>query len=175
MGIALFGHTPELHDRITRARGSFEQTVEGIENLLDHGYDIELRVIVNRMNYRELPLMARYISDNFEGVMRVVFINMKYTGNALKNFERIGVRISDSNPYACKAAEILDSEGFDTRLFHFPLCTIPERFWSMAEGVTKQEDLTFVDECEGCSVRERCPMLWKSYVDKFGTDEFECL
>jgi MoaA/NifB/PqqE/SkfB family radical SAM enzyme len=43
---SLHGHYPEIHDKLTRTPGSFEQTVKGIKNLLDLGYDPG-RIVVN--------------------------------------------------------------------------------------------------------------------------------
>ncbi len=171
-GIALFGHEPKLHDMITRAKGSFRQTVNGIKNLLSRGYEVELRIIINKLNYDKLPEIAGWINKNLKGVFRVVFIHMKYTGNALKNIEDIKVKLEESNPYAVKAAEILEENDFNVRMFHFPLCTIPEKHWDKAKGVTKQkEELKFSEKCEKCDVKEECPMIWATYYNLFGDDE----
>ncbi len=171
-GIAIFGHLPSLHDSITRAEGSFEQTVKGIKNLLDRGYQVELRIIINKMNYEKLPEIAEWISSNLRDVFRVVMIHMKYTGNAIKNFEKIKVKLSESNSYAVDAAETLEKNGINVRMFHFPLCTIPEKHWDKAKGVTKQkEELKFSDKCQKCDVREECPMIWSTYYKIFGDEE----
>ncbi len=171
-GIAIFGHQPKLHDTITRAKGSFDQTVKGVKNLLNKGYDVELRIIINRMNYKKLPEIAEWISENLKEVFRVVMIHMKYTGNAIKNIEKIKVKLSESNNYAVDAAEIMEKNGLNVRMFHFPLCTIPKKHWDKAKGVTKQkEELKFSDKCEECSAKYECPMIWSTYYNIFGDDE----
>lgn len=174
IGIAIYGHSPEIHDAVTRVPGSFKQTIKGIKNLIDSGIPVELRVIVNRLNYSSLERMAGYMARNFKGIYRVVFINMKYTGNAYINRKSLFVRYRDVVPHAEKAADILTKNGIDVKLFHFPLCVTGEKYWDMAKGVTKQEsELMFIKACEGCRMKNECPRIWKSYWVIAGNSEFK--
>ncbi|MCD6368089.1 MAG: radical SAM protein [Candidatus Aenigmarchaeota archaeon] len=175
VAVALYGHTPELHDFITRVRGSFEQTISGIENLLKHKIPVEIRVIINRFNYKHLPEIAMLVSKRFPKIKRFVFVNMKYTGNAFINREKVFVRISEVVPYALEGVKILKGVGINTRLYHFPLCILPEEYREIAKGVTKaeEEELTFVKACEECKLRDQCPRIWKTYVALFGEEEFK--
>ncbi len=172
--IALYGHNERLHDAITRTPGSFEQTIKGIRNLLKRSLPVELRVIISKMNYKYLKDIANFVMKNLNGVHRVVFINMKYTGNAYINRKAIFVRYKDVVPYTEKAADILLESNIEVKLFHFPLCTIKKKYWDLAKGVTKQKsELMFVSECKECKKREECPMIWKSYWVLAGDKEFK--
>lgn len=174
--IALYGHNQKLHDAITRTPGSFEQTIKGIKNLLERNLYVELRVIVNKINYRYLKNIANFVIKNLKDVGRVVFINMKYTGNAYINRKAIFVRYKDVVPYAEKAADILLKNNIEVKLFHFPLCTIRKKYWDLAKGVTKQKsELMFVDECKKCIKKEECPMIWKTYWVLAGDKEFKAI
>lgn len=172
-GIAIYSHRPEVHDAITQAKGSFQETVQGIKNLLSSGFKVELRILVERPNYRELPETAKYIVKNFSGLERVVFINLKYTGNAFINRRIVFVRYSTAVPFVQRAADILIDSGLEVKLFHFPLCIIAKKYWPLAEGTTKQEiELTLLKKCMPCKVKERCPKIWKSYLPLAGESEF---
>ncbi len=176
VGIALYSHDPHIHDSITMSPGSCKQTVEGIRNLFKMRIAVELRLIVNRKNYRQLADTADFIKQCLPGVERVVFINMKYTGNAFKNREELFIRYSDIVPHVIRAAETLESSGIETRLFHFPLCTIPERHHEKAMGITKQRaELAYAERCGECSKKEECPMIWKTYLVLAGEKEFSPL
>jgi len=176
IGIALYGHKREIHDAITRTPGSFKQTLKGIRNLIKAGIPIELRVIISTINYKHLEDMAKYIIKNLKGVFRVVFINMKYTGNAYINRKVIFVRYKDVVPYAEKAADILMKNDIEVKLFHFPLCAIKKKYWDLAKGVTKQKsELMFVDECKKCVEKDECPMIWKTYWVLAGDKEFKAI
>lgn len=177
LGIAIYGHNAETHDAITRTPGSFGQTVSGVKNLIELGIPVELRVIISKLNYRHLEEMAEYVAGTLSGVYRLVFINMKFTGNAFKNRKSLFVRYREIVPHAQRAADIITGRtGIDVKLFHFPLCTIESKYWEYAKGVTKQKsELMFVDECEKCKVREDCPMIWKGYWALAGDGEFKAI
>ena len=173
-GIALYGHQAEIHDKITRAKGSFDETVLGVKNLLKNGFNVELRILVEKLNYQNMEDIARFIVKNFKGLERVVFINLKYTGNAFINRHAVFVRYSKAVPFVQNAADILLKNGFEVKLFHFPLCIIDKKYWPRAEGTTKQEmELTLLKKCELCAVKDRCPKIWKSYLPLAGTKEFQ--
>lgn len=173
VGVALYGHNQETHEKITRAKNSFKQTVKGIKNLLSFNIPTEVRIIISKLNYKTLPKISKFIINNFSGVDRVVFINMKYTGNALLNKDKIFVRVSDVVPYAEKAADILLENGFEPKLYHFPLCTIKRKYWDLAKGVTKDKrELCFAPQCEDCIKKQDCPMIWKTYFKLAGPEEF---
>lgn len=62
--VSLYGATPETHDRITRATGSFVQCLEGVERLLGRKVRVGLKTILmtaNRQEYYGMEaLAARY-------------------------------------------------------------------------------------------------------------------
>lgn len=176
VGIAIYGHTPQLHDAITRVPGSFEQTIQGVKNLIEFEIPVEFRAIVSKLNYKHLEDMARYTTENLKGVFRVVFINMKYTGNAYIHRKVLFVKYKDVVPHAQRAADILLENGIEALLFHFPLCMIKKKYWDLAKGVTKQEsELMFVKACEKCKVKDECPRIWKSYWILAGDKEFKAI
>ena len=173
IGIALYGHNKMIHEKITRAKNSFNQTVQGIKNLLSFNLPVEVRTVINKINYKFLPDIAKFIINNFSGVQRVVFINMKYTGNALKNKDKVFIRETDVVPYAEKAVDILLEKNINVKLYHFPLCIIKKKYWDLAKGVTKDKgELCFVKQCKDCKMKKECPMIWKTYVDIAGESEF---
>ncbi len=173
VGVALYGCNSKIHDTITRLKGSFKETKQGIKNLLKNNIKVELRIIVNKINYKDIPQFPEFIVKEFKGITRVVFINMKYTGNAFINRKKMFVKISESNLYVEKAIDILTKNNIDVKLFHFPPCTIKKKYWDLAEGITKQtSELMFVKGCENCVMKEECPMIWKSYYVLAGDKEF---
>jgi len=174
IGVPLYSSKAEIHDSITRAPGSFGQAVAGIKNLLSLGFKVEIRNILTKQNYAGSAQFAKFVAAEFPKAERVVFINAKYTGNALKNREKAGVRLSDAISGALKALPALSKAGIPFRLFHFPLCLLPREHWPAAEGTTKEDaELVFAPQCASCAVREKCARIWKSYAELFGFGEFK--
>jgi len=60
--IRLFGHTSELHGKLTTTPESFEQTVTGIENLIDLGAEVSIRIKVMEENFKNLNRILKFSS-----------------------------------------------------------------------------------------------------------------
>lgn len=172
--ITLYGHTAKVHDSITRTPRSFEQTVKGIKNLLRNNCSIEIRVVINKMNYKHMPEIADFILENFKGIFRLVFINLKLTGEAYKNRKYVVMDYKEVVPFVTNALDKIDDK-LNTRLFHFPLCILPKKYWKYAKGVTIVDDQIVFPNCDSCKGREDCAGVWKSYVDVKGNKEFKAL
>ncbi|MFQ5891326.1 MAG: hypothetical protein ACE5HW_00855, partial [Candidatus Methanofastidiosia archaeon] len=60
--IYLHGHNAKIHDKITKTKGSFEQTIEGIKNLIDLNQNIHVRAMVTFENYKHLFDLFKLLS-----------------------------------------------------------------------------------------------------------------
>jgi len=92
--VYIYGHKPELHDSITRVEGSFEQTVEGIKNLVSLGQNVQASVLINRMNYKELINIVNFL--NFLNISELRFIYPEPTSKNKKIFEKLIPEIRES-------------------------------------------------------------------------------
>ena len=176
IGVAVYGDRPSIHDYITQSPGSFKQMWRGLRNIVERDIPLEVRYIAHRINYRLIPSFAEKLVDWVPEVDRVVILNIKYTGNAWRNKERLFVRESDVVPYATKAVDILRDAGINVRLYHFPLCILPEDYRDIAKGMTKPEEYEFslLPQCERCKMKDECPRIWKTYLMAGGSpDEFQ--
>ncbi|MCX6802457.1 MAG: radical SAM protein [Candidatus Diapherotrites archaeon] len=174
IGIPLYSHDPKIHDLITQRKGSWKETVQGIENLAENGVKVELRILMEALNYKDLKETAEFISRKFQNIERIVLINLKYSGNAFINRGDVFVKCSEVAPFVEEVALILMKKGFEVKLFHFPLCTIRSDFWEMAKGTTKNTaELAFAAQCRDCRMKKECPMIWKTYLAIAGGSEFQ--
>lgn len=172
--ISIHGHTARLHDTITRVRGSFLQTLCGIRNLLSYNIPVELRIVVNKINYIYLTDIARFIAHSYilKEVMYIVFIAMDIEGNALKNKDKIVVKYSEFIPSLENALGILQRHGLKIRLYHFPLCIINSKYWPYAWKSLESSKVLFLKECRSCNYKKYCVGILKSYIKNVGKDEF---
>ncbi len=174
--IPLHAHAPELHDFITQANGSFEQTVKGLKNLLKYDVDVELRIVVHALNYVYLKELAEFINLNFKGISRIVFIYFDLTGTANANRNRLIVNQSKVIPYLENAVDFLASKRCDVRIYHIPLCLLRPDYRKFAEWRTVGERrITFTKECAMCSSKSQCSGIWKTYAHLVGTEEFKAI
>lgn len=163
-----------LHDEITQSSGSYRQTVEGIKNLLERGFNVEFRFVISRLNYREAPAIAAMVAEKFKAVDRVVIFPIDIIGNAFTNSERTAVRYFELVPYVEKAVDALDKAGVKVELYHIPYCVLHERYHKfIKKGITVADRRVVLAEvCKGCRFEEDCPRVWKTYALRVGTGEF---
>lgn len=167
----IYGHNPKLHNAVTRTPNSFEQQIKGIKNLINAGINVELRVVVNKINYKYLDNISDYLINNFssKNFIYVNFVNTKLTGQALKNKKRVAVKVEEVIPYLEKGAKKLVNFGFNITLSHFPHCVLPKELWKYSVGPSAEKtEIIFLENCKNCFKRNECSGFWKSYANLFG-------
>ncbi|MFW6025553.1 MAG: radical SAM protein [Candidatus Woesearchaeota archaeon] len=186
---ALHGHTPQVHDYLTRSPGSWSQTVKGIKNVKKLGGRVVANSVLVKPNYRYLPQMAELFvslgADQFQ------FAFMHALGNADVNFESLMARYKLAEPYIKKGLDIASNSGlkvmaeavpfcimsgyeeFITEL-HVPQTMIKEKdFWiDDFDKVRKKGGKLLFEQCKKCKYRLICEGPWKEYPEKMGNFEF---
>lgn len=166
----LYGSTPELHDRITRAKGSYHQSYNGIKNMLEHGFNVELRVVISRLNYRDIVKLVKLYEKEFGKAYKIVLFPIDIIGNAFKNMPDCVLKYKDFIPFVEEASELSDK----IELFHIPYCVINKKYWRLIKGQTVPERRLMLKEiCGGCDFEEECPRVWRTYAKMIGTDELK--
>lgn len=195
-GPALHGHTPQLHDYLTRAPGSFRQTVQGIKNLKLLKQTILVNSVVTKPNYIHLPKMAglfvRLNVDQFQ------FAFVHPAGNAWKNFDSIVPWASLAAPYIKEGLRIGELGGVKCMAEAMPLCLMQdyERFISegyMPETELREKCISGVQitkmfsearkehgkakfkKCTSCKHNAACEGPWAEYPQRRGDREFRPL
>lgn len=170
---ALYSDKANEHDKMTRVSGSFEQTIRGLNNLIAKGFNIEIRIIINRNNYYKLPAIAEFIINSMKGINRVAFIQMKISGQAKDNLKELIVKYEDTLAPLMNSLKILSTAGIEVHLLHHPLCLLPAEAQLCTKGRTADiKELYFPKQCDECYKKGQCSGIWKNYCDVFGEDSF---
>lgn len=163
----IHAHNAELHDKITQVKGSFNQTVRGIKNLLDENIKIRISILVNKLNYRFLPEIATFIKKDFKNV-KVSFTYTWFVCNAYKNRGQLFVKVNDTAPYLEKAANILKENCI---FMHFPICIFKPEYQNYVikqSFVTDNREDYPSKECHKCKLKNKCGGIWKNYAQLKG-------
>lgn len=190
---ALHGHSAELHDFLTKRKGSFRQTVLGIYNLkrITKG---QLRIITNtvvtKFNYKFLPEIASLLIKL--GVYQYQFAFVHALGNAGIYFQDIVPKKTDVVPYMIKGLEMGIAKGVNVMIEAIPLCLLKgyekyaaefyipstelrekgeiiERF----EEVRRNKGKIKFTQCRICNYHEICEGPWREYSQFYGDEEFK--
>ncbi|MFA6988472.1 MAG: radical SAM protein, partial [Candidatus Gastranaerophilaceae bacterium] len=90
---SLHGPRAEIHDLLTEAPGSFEQTVQGIKNLKKLNQHILTNSVITSTNYKAIPDLATLLVDLDVNQFQFAFVHI--LGSADKNKDWIVPRKSE--------------------------------------------------------------------------------
>ena len=164
VAIPIHGHISKLHDYITQAPGSFEQTVKGIKLLSAHNVNIELRIVVSKLNADYLFEISNFIINNFHRIKVVNFIGLEMTGNAAKNADKVWIDYSEAYIKSEKAIDNLICSGFDVGIYNFPLCFVKEKHWMICSKSISEHKIRYSNLCTNCSVIDACGGLFSGTI-----------
>ena len=165
VAIPIYADNKELHDSITRASGSFNQTICGIKKLLERKIDIEIRIVVTKMNYKCLNNIAQFIIKEIPDIKMVNIMALEMTGNAYKNRDDVWINFDFVKDYLYQACLTIIEAGIIVNLYNFPLCCIDERLYSIAHKSISDYKIRFKKECEDCSVKQNCGGFFNSTIN----------
>lgn len=167
VGVPLHSDYSGDHDKIAGAKGAYNETMLGLYNLADEGITIELRVVINKLNYMRLPQMAEFIFKNLYFVSWVAWMGMEDTGYANKNARHIWIEPIDYVPQLCHAVKTLSGWDMPTSIFNIPLCLLPLELHQHAAQSISDWKTKYLDFCEECSLKEKCCGLFATSKNIF--------
>ena len=156
IGIPLHSDYEKDHDLIAGVRGAYEETMHGVYNLYNCGIDIELRVVINKLNCKRLFPISEFIFKNLPFVSCVAFMSMEDIGYTIKNRGIIWCEPIDYAEELAKAVLNLAEWNVDVSIFNVPLCLLHNSVWEYARKSISDWKNKFVSCCDGCVVKERC-------------------
>jgi molybdenum cofactor biosynthesis enzyme MoaA len=188
--VAIHGHKPVLHDYLTASKGSFEQTLQGIKNLISLHQKVLTNTVITKSNFRHLPEISWLLTQTRVPYIQFAFVHM--LGNAFKYRYSVVPRKSLIAPYVKKAIDIGSSAGAKMTTEAIPFCFMSGYERYIAETNiprTKVFDLDYTIEdftvvrqneaktkgplCVTCRHDKICEGPWKEYTEMFEWEEFK--
>ena len=161
-GIPLHSDFSIEHDAITQVKDSYIETMKGLYNLANIGADIELRVVINKMNYRRLPQLSEFIWRNLPFVASISFMGLEDTGYSIKNHNKIWIDPIDYLVEIEKAVINLTEWNLDVSIFNIPLCLLKPSLYKFAKKSISDWKVTYIDTCSTCSKKNECCGLFST-------------
>lgn len=165
IGIPIYGDNSEVHDAITDTNGSFIQSMKGIKNLIESGNQIELRIVVSKMNYNRLVELSTFIIKELPKVKRVSIMGLEMLGNAIINKEKVWIYYEEMKENLTDTAVNFIGHGIETYFYNFPLCFIDEKLWSITHKSISDYKVRYYNECEDCKVKAKCGGFFNSTIN----------
>jgi cyclic pyranopterin phosphate synthase len=187
--VTLQATTADLHDAMTKVKGSFEQTINGIKNLKKYGIEVYTNTVINKLNYKDLPELPFLLSKLNVQYCKLSFVRIK--GNAQKNRDWIVPRISEVVPYVRLAAENFIKLKMDFIIQEIPACVMKTHIQYLRKGKKMpyidpnhpkadeflkkygREGNIKLNQCRKCLYDNGCLGPWEEYIRYFGDSEFK--
>lgn len=158
--IPIHGATSQVHDEISRSPGSFEQTMQGLDNLLAAGVAIEIRIVVTLLNCDVLMDIAKLLVQRFKNINRVNFISLEVRGNCARYKDQVYIDPSTSFIKSRSAINYLIEHGIPVGLYNYPLCCVDKGYWTICYRSISGYKVRYEDECVQCDLKENCGGLF---------------
>jgi MoaA/NifB/PqqE/SkfB family radical SAM enzyme len=191
-GLALHGSEKGIHDRLTLAPGSFNETVRGIKNLKKLGQKVILNTVINKINYKDLPDIARLLVSLGVDQFQFAFIHICKLimedpvmirkivprKSQVKDFVKKGLQIGIDNHRVVmvEALPYCFMNGYEECISdrYIPPTSLEEDFFiSDFDKVRREEGKIKGPRCPQCKHYVECEGPWKEYPHLFGWDEFK--
>lgn len=188
---ALHGHRADCHDYLTRVRGSFAQTVQGIRNLKALGQRVITNSVITRSNFRHLEELARLLVSLDVDQYQLAFVHPVGSAGPDMDFASVVPRFELVRPHVRAALEVGEAASVRGMTEAIPLCfmvgqerfvgerIMPETRIFDAEGVIPDyrnyrltEGKAKGPPCERCLAVTRCEGPWREYPERYGWSEF---
>lgn len=156
IGIPVYSDIDSLHDYVVQAKGAFDETIIGLQNLARFDVPVEIRVVIQRHTAPRLPELAEFIYRNLTFASHVAFMGLEITGFAKANLDQLWISPEDYRVGLEAAVTRLATAGLNVSIYNHPLCSLPESLWSFSRQSISDWKNEFPPECEPCEVRPSC-------------------
>ena len=162
VGVPFHSDYAKDHDLIAGCKGAFNETILGLYNLAAVGIFIELRIVMNALNYKRFFEMSQYIHRNLSFVDWVAFMGMEYVGYAVKHNRNIWIEPKEYITQLSSAVRYLAEWNYDVCIYNIPLCLLPKNLHKFAVKSISDWKNKFLDICEQCSLMADCCGLFST-------------
>jgi len=167
VGIPLHSDYYRDHDIIAGAKEAYNETIAGIFNLAALGAVIELRIVINKLNYMRLPQMAEFIQKYLPFVGWTAFMAMEHIGHAVTNERNIWIEPIEYANKLGEAVQILAQWRKEVAVYNVPLCLIPESIHTFAQKSISDWKNKYLPICDKCSLKSKCCGLFTTSQKPF--------
>ncbi len=190
MGPSLHGSSPEIHEKLTKAPGSFSQTVKGILNCKKLGMYVLTNSVITSVNYKDLPALAKLLTHLKVDQYQFAFVHI--IGTAWENKQWIVPKKKDIMPYVKKGLDIGIKKGIPCFTEAIPYCLMKGYEQCVAEAIIPEGPVADADvyvdnyadyrrnegkakgkQCVKCKYFKVCEGPWREYPDLYGWSEFK--
>ena len=189
--LSVHGSNSKIHDYLTMAPGSWNQTIKGIKNLKSLNEQVGINSVITKVNYKDLPNLARLLVNLKVPQFQFAFIHINRNIVSHQNrIKEIVPRYKEIEFYVKKGLQIGIDAKIKVMTEAIPYCFMKgyEKFIAeknipdvhIFDAVSEIENYKLHRKtkglnCKKCKYFKFCEGPWKEYPEIFGWDEFKAI
>lgn len=196
--VSLHAKDPERYKTIT-GFGTPDETVAGARLVADRGVEVSISFVINRANYDHVAETVRYIHEHLPSALLIVSVARETSALPERPWDTTLLPYGEAAPAFVEAFEVAKATGLraiSAGTCAFPPCVLSDEQLSLYGHLAAvgKRDLDwaevgdgeasageapthrlFVDACDGCQLRQRCPGIDRSYLERWGAGDFRTI
>ncbi len=164
-GVPLYSHNQETHDEIVGKRGAFNKLLENLFILGSTKARIELRTVITKPNYLDIPHLANFIAKHIPFIMDWAVMGMEPIGYAKANKDQLFIDHTAHPKPLISAIEISNALGVPCHLYNVPFCTMPEAWRDRCVDSIADWKKKYLPACDACTIKKSCSGFFEWYDD----------
>ena len=173
--ISFHHYNSDIFDTITGRKNAFLVFKKAMTNIVKFNLDIDINIVVNKLNYKDLLYIVKYIHDNFK--FNIISLSVVQPNGLADNNYNIVPKYELIRPYLIKTYDFCIKNNIT---FINPNCGIPLCFVKGYEkysydylvykkGLIKDSVSKIkTSKCFNCKMKNMCGGLWENYIKMYG-------
>lgn len=169
-GIPLYSDLPHIHDFIVQSKNAFNETLNGLYNLAEHGHSIELRFVMHKQTISRIKQFVEFVYHNLPFVSHVALMGLEPIGYGKVNLDSLWINPKEYSKEINDAAWFLEDRNITTSIYNVPLCALAESTWPLAKQSISDWKNKYYSECDKCLKRSECCGFFASHGSSCPSD-----
>ncbi len=177
--VSLHGSTADVSDAVTDAPGTFDKTVQGLDQVRAHGIRMRINFVFCETNRQDFPQFVKLVAERWpEALVSVSFVAP--STDMVPRDASLVPRYSDVLPSMAEGLRLarelkVGITGFES-MCGLPLCLIPvglEEYFNLPDIMEGIDGGEFIrpEPCTRCNLAGRCYGLRRGYAEMHGIGE----
>ena len=186
VNISFNSHLKSIFEKITRTRGSYLETLEGINNCLQYIGVPSFNLVITSLNYKTLSMTVKFLARKFPQVNHFSINYIDPVGRAFEHTDLVP-SYSEAELWIYRLLATLVSLGKTFRLERVPLCYmqgfecfsteairailhqqfniyfLDRRGLKAVNQESLEKEYIKTDSCSYCLIKDICPGINKNY------------
>ena len=162
IAFTILGSSSKTHDSISRVKGSFEETYQGIKNISNfrkRNISLKINYVILKQNYKEIPKMIKKFYDLVDEIQ---LSYIESGGHAYQNYNLLAPSFSELAKVFKESFKLDVRDIVKTK--NIPLCYLDEKEHYRNLVFTRNNLRSKLEKCKGCDFSLDCPGFWDDYL-----------